>query len=599
MILEIISIFRDEILRIAGSQVDELRQSLDDGLNEYIVSWRDKINQVKTFLFDENPVNFEDIYVPLSLKTVGEKVIQIPDDIKNLFKGGNCISILGHAGSGKTMLMKHSFLKALDKGTYIPIIIELRRLDTVHLTLSEYISSAVFKLHLAKNLSIFNRMMSQGRFLFFFDGYDEISLGNKDSRTSEIEEIVDSYPNNLYWLSSRPGAGAENLERFRSCHVCDMNDDQVRCFVKKQTKLTDEDYDTIANKILKAIFQSNNSNISEYLHNPLLLSMFILTYRYNPEIPKRKSDFYYNVFDTLCVKHDTRSKSGVYLHDRKCKFEKDQYLQILRYFSFMTFFNGKYLFDVSYLNRKLSDIKSKYGLDFDNDNMIYDLSVAIAILVKDGIEYSFPHRSMQEYFAADLISTLQDNIKKDIIYKEVIKKNYGSDGFNFWTLCEELDELCFQSYFLIKNLNELEKILTKKREDTVNVKHTVFLNLMEAFNIEISVNKRGLSSVRYTSSLPSTVSRYVLGHNSMIDAIFYWGMKYSQEVLEFLDEVDMKNDFNVDIKPLQSVNKEIFLDSSLPGVLYDNYILLKKEIARLENNVKTKKLQEKDLINML
>ena len=115
MILEIIASFKDEILKLAGAQLDEIKQSLDDGLNEYTIGWRDKINKVKTYLFDENPVTFEDVYVPLNLK-VGSTVIDIPEKIDALFRGSHCLSILGHAGSCKTMLMKHSFLKALDNG---------------------------------------------------------------------------------------------------------------------------------------------------------------------------------------------------------------------------------------------------------------------------------------------------------------------------------------------------------------------------------------------------------------------------------------------------------------------------------------------------
>ena len=599
MILEIISTFKDEILKIAGAQLDEIKQSLDDGLNEYTISWRDKINKVKTYLFDETPVNFEDIYVPLNVR-IDKRSTPIPDQVDKLFRGTNCLIVLGHAGSGKTMLMKHSFLRALDNGQYIPIIIELRRIDSLNLTLLEYISSMVFKLHLAKNELIFNRMMSQGKFLFFFDGYDEISVECKTQRTNEIEDTVDRFPNNLYWLSSRPGAGAENLERFRSIHVCDMDDYQVRLFVKKQTRYTDEDSSAVADNILKAIFSTAANNIRAYLHNPLLLSMFILTYRYNPEIPKKKSDFYYNVFDTLYIKHDTRSKSGSYLHDRKCKFEKDQYLQVLRYFSFISFFNAKYLFDTSYLNRKLSEIKSKYSLAFDNDDMIYDLSVSIAILIKDGLDYTFPHRSMQEYFSADLISTLQDAAKKDVVYKKVFSRNFGSDGFNFWSLCEELDELCFQSYFLLKNLKEYDKILTNPREGIAALEQIVFLNFLDHANTEITVNMKGINSVRYYANLYGTVTKYVLRNDTLIDGIFMWAVKHPEEIKLLMAKNDITDDIAcVDLLPKSKEDVDYMLNTSLPYEVYQNYLKLKEKISELEKNIKTKKLQEKNLIDLL
>lgn len=598
MILETIKIFKNKLLKSGGDHVNEILESLERGLNDYTITWRDKITNVKTYLFSENPVYFDDVYVPLNIK-VRSKRINLPRHIDALFRGGNYISIIGHAGSGKTMIMQNCFLRALDNEKYIPIIIELRRLDILKLSLIEYISSVVFKLHYAKEKELVSLMMEQGCFLFFLDGYDEIALESKKQRTQEIEEVADRYFKNLYWLSSRPGAGAENLVRFRSYHVCDMNDDQIKSFVEKQVRYTDEDYVIVIQKILAAIFNAANTNISEYLRNPLLLSMFILTYRYNPEIPKRKSDFYYNVFDTLYIKHDTISKSGTYLHDRKCKFEKDQYLQILRYFSFLSFFNGKYLFDSTYLNRKLSEIKLQYGFEFDNDAMIYDLSVSIGILIKDGLELSFPHRSMQEYFAADLISTYQDDVKKNIIYKEVFKRNFRLDGFNFWSLCEELDELCFQSYFLLKNLREYENVLTKQRNDVSKITHTVFLNMIENAHLLMNVNKNDVHPIS-TFSIPTlyvSILRYVLPGQHMLRAFFEWSKSNKKEIIPLLGESNKT--FGSIVDPLDEPIKSYLLSTSLPDIVYERFLLLKERMEEIDKNIKTKKLQETGLIKLL
>ena len=106
--MELISLFKDELVKTAGVFTDEIRQSLDDGLQSYTTNWYNKISNVKTFLFSENAVIFEEVYVPLSLQ-FQKKNINLPNDISSIFKISNCITILGHAGSGKTMLMKHSF----------------------------------------------------------------------------------------------------------------------------------------------------------------------------------------------------------------------------------------------------------------------------------------------------------------------------------------------------------------------------------------------------------------------------------------------------------------------------------------------------------
>ena len=39
MILELISLFKDELVKTAGVFTDEIRQSLDDGLQSYTTNW--------------------------------------------------------------------------------------------------------------------------------------------------------------------------------------------------------------------------------------------------------------------------------------------------------------------------------------------------------------------------------------------------------------------------------------------------------------------------------------------------------------------------------------------------------------------------------
>lgn len=596
MILEIISTFKEEIMKVAKGQLDELSQALDNGLNEYIVNWKKKIDDVKTFLSYENPVSFEQIYIPLNLMFLKKK-IEIPDNIENLFKASNCITILGHAGSGKTMVMKHCFLQSLKAGKSIPIIVELRKIDNTELSLAEYVSSIVFQLNLAKNKSIFDRLMTQGEFLFFFDGYDEISIENKNKRTVEIEEFVDRYPKNLYMLTSRPGANAENLPRFRSYHVCDLSNEQVNQFVRLQMKYMEEDGSVIAERIINTINGSKITSIVDYLRNPLLLSMFILTYRYNPELPSKKSEFYFNVFETLYCKHDTRSKTGGYIHERKCKLEKEQYLQILRHFSFISYFEGKYEFESSYLNKKLSEIKEQLGLQFDNDDMIYDLRVSISIFLLDGNNYSFPHRSMQEYFASDMIRTLETDVKKDYIYKDLMSNKYGFDGYNFWTLCEELDGVCFLNHFVLKYLKEYEEKLASLIPNS-DEKNSVFINFVKHNNIRLNYNDGKLTSVSHNPNLYQSLSRYTLKEYNMIMSLFKWGKKYPKESVPFLDgAINEYGEIQVDAQNPRTQKK--LLQTNLPSVVYEGFLLMKQKINDIEENLEAKKRQEKNLINLV
>ena len=595
MIAELIAAFKDEIVKYADAQINELKQSLDDGLLAYTANWYEKINNVKTFLFSENSVKFDEVYVPLSLR-FEKKVINLPQKVESLFKINNCLTILGHAGSGKTMLMKHSFLNLLQTGSKIPIIIELRKIDNAEMTLLEYVSSLVFKLNLARNESIFTRLMGEGRFVFFLDGYDEIKLDNRVKRTSEIEEFVDRYTKNYYLLTSRPGSGAENLSRFRSYHVCGMDEKQVKAFVEKQARHMSEDGNQMTKKILETIFDRRNKAFMDYLQNPLLLSMFILTFKYNPEIPSKRSEFYFNVFDTLYCKHDTTSKTGGYIHEKKCKMEKDFYFKVLQCFSYDSYFSSRFEFDNSYINSSFEKVKKKLETKFDNDNMIYDLSVAIGIFVLDGLTYNFPHRSMQEYFAASLISQSTEDVRKTM-YSKIMPTKYSYDGFNFWSLCQEMDEYCFLKYFVIKILEEFREKLVSRRKESLKDEETILYNYLDLIEIYISFSADGqLKLLRRSANLYSSVLKYSTKVVGFSEKILDWLL--SSEGKNELSKLHVDNEslIRLDVQNEQIAN--LLKASSLPSIMQVEYNKMEDYITKLETDIELKKKREINLLNL-
>ena len=296
-IIELIAAFKNELLKVGGIVKDELDQCLDKGLQKYVENYKSKFRNTKTFIFRDNQVDFYKIYFPLTLR-YKDKTLEIPELIDDLFKQHHYITVLGYAGSGKTMLLKHCFLSCLKSSGQIPIVIEFRNLNSFSGTLLDYIREYVFKLNIVKNNNILERLLEAGRFLFLLDGFDEISLSLKESRIRELDSFIDSYVHNNYLLTSRPDANAENLQRFENYYVCKLNHKQIKEFINLQVNLIEND-GVLENKILDLISKRENQEYLSYLSSPLLLSMFILTFSNHPELPKQKNKFYYNVFDTL------------------------------------------------------------------------------------------------------------------------------------------------------------------------------------------------------------------------------------------------------------------------------------------------------------
>ena len=162
----------------------------------------------KTILHRATPKNLYEFYQPLFINSnrhqhsSGSKSTE---NIKKLFKTEKYLTIIGSAGSGKSTLVKYLFLKAIEDKYKIPIKIELRYLNDYKGNIFDYILNEIFKLNdLSESDEISDRLLKSGKFLIFFDGYDEIRYEIKETTTKDIDDFVKKYNKNNYILTSRP-----------------------------------------------------------------------------------------------------------------------------------------------------------------------------------------------------------------------------------------------------------------------------------------------------------------------------------------------------------------------------------------------------------
>lgn len=473
----------ESIKKVYKFTSDEINHVLDDGLQAYAVNQKTKFEKVKTFLYRHDPVSFYDVFYPLNLTSHIFNNYSMATDyttfdiynIREYLLECHYLTILGTAGSGKSMLMKHFFLHFLDKESETPLFVELRNLNHFKGTFTEYIFQNLFNNRLSPNDRILERLLTDGKFLFLLDGYDELHDEIRSKRRDELNQFIDKYPHNFYIISSRPGTAAESLPRFRNYHVSEIREEEIEKFVERQFSLYDNSEKWLE-QIMAVVKDPKNFDYHEYLSNPLLLTMFIFTYKNHPEMPHTKSKFYYNVFDTLCTKHDNISKDGD-LHIKRTGFNTEDFETILKWFSFDTYLRGNFDMTEKDIRNTLNFVKTKFNKEYINDNLIYDLTVSISILIKEGLIYKFPHRSLQEYFFALFLSKQSENNKKSIYEKYVIPS--GKMDTNLWQLCDEMD-----IYFSKIVLNKLEKLFSTFDSSTNNSKIKWYLS-----NFEISVGR--------------------------------------------------------------------------------------------------------------
>lgn len=438
-----------EFADIFENAKDEAKQLYNQGLRNYFTEQKERYSRIKTILRGNTPIYFYDIYFPIGLRKQWKNVET--DKVSNLFEGTNCITILGSAGSGKSMLVKHLFLNSITEKYAIPVLVELRHLNDYRSGIKGYIEEIIFENKISQNLDILNRLLGKGKFIFFLDGFDEISGELRGSVIKEISSFINEYGNNKFVLTSRPYANVELLPLFHNCQIQSLSKEEIIQFISWQLK----DAVELSQNIIESINNSPPAHISSFLSNPLLLSLYILTFQSNSDIPNKKYIFYRRVTEALFSKHDSQSKFG-FVREKTSRLSLDKIEEILKRFSFVTFFESKYDFEVDYVLSIFEKIKESIQRNgFDSRLLINDLKLAISLWVEEGNQLKFAHRSLQEYFAAFCLKDL-DADKKESVYRRLYERlSEINEINNFVSLCEEMDEAFYLQFFLIPCIDKM------------------------------------------------------------------------------------------------------------------------------------------------
>lgn len=431
---------------------DSVSHWYNDGFLDYFAKSLKKYKEIKTLLHRQ-PTNFYDIYYPAKLQHKND--IYNTDDISGLFNISNNITIIGDAGSGKSTLIRHLFISSLCQKFKAPIFIALRDLNEENSNLENFIRSNILKNKLAPSDDFLNSLLEDGDFIFFLDGYDEIKSSLKHDVTQKIENFIDKYQKNFFVLTSRPYSNIEFFKDFVNYQICDLSKKDIDAFIKQQIKES-----ILAKRIVESLKENQHEYINTFLKNPLLLTLYIMSYSKNSSIPSNKYVFYRRVFDVLFTEHDTATKIG-FEREIKTKLNQEQLENILQIFSFLTFFDTHFDFDKQYIFSKLNIIKEKNkSITFSNNDFLDDMKLAIGLWIEDSGIYSFSHRSMQEYFTAVYITNLEKIENKISIYKKIISLHTldNIDLNNFLSLCYEMDKIFFIKHYLIPVLLKIKSM---------------------------------------------------------------------------------------------------------------------------------------------
>lgn len=403
IISEFVKAQTDEIIEI-GKQVfqqkaDHIRLKLPQTYEEYLRKLSDQYSYTKSLLNRTDPLFLYDLYEPLSVR-IHNKLISNPD-IGDLGSSPWGVVLSGTAGSGKSMFMRHLLLSSISDQNKVPLFFEMRQLNQGSDDLYTLVTQTLRRHNFALRDDYIEEALLHGHFAILMDGFDEIKPDLQNSFINDLQEFSDRYADNWIILSTRPGNNVYSLRNFTTARLCSLNFEAAYNLVDK-APISQEIKDKFLNDFDEDLFAEHK----EFLSNPLLLTIMLLTYSQSARIPDKLHQFYKQAYQALFESHDAL-KPGFQRY-RRTNLDLQDFGKVFSGFSLQTYDVGETEFREADALAYLKETQYIVDVDFDVKNYLDDAIQAVGLLIEDGLIILYAHRSFQEYFAAEYIANIAE-----------------------------------------------------------------------------------------------------------------------------------------------------------------------------------------------
>jgi len=338
-----------------------------------------------------------------------------PDEAIRTYK--HCV-VVGDPGAGKTTLLKYLALNSVENQLPglpdLPIHIELNAFaSSGHQDLLDFASSrweARYGFPKADARSYMEEQLAVGKALLLLDALDETVRGETVQeaevsyrRASEaILQVATRHHQAPIVVTVRKAGYQQHagLPGFTQLEVLDFRAEDIQQFIRSwfACRPNPSQYATAAD--LQARL-TRNQRIQVLAANPLLLSLIVLVYEEQLDLPDRRAELYNRCIETLLTKWDT-SRDIRRLHE----FKPERIRQLLEVIAWHFQLQGKRYFPDSELLNVIADFLPRIGLPAEKNARILEEIAAENGLLKEQAQgwHGFLHLTLQEYFVAEYIT---------------------------------------------------------------------------------------------------------------------------------------------------------------------------------------------------
>lgn len=403
--------------------------------------------KVKTFWQKDKEVPLTTFYYP-SKVSYPDSLPKPYRSLRDFPKTGNFV-IQGTVGQGKSIFLRYLCVQELKENGSgrIPIFIELRTITSRGL--KDAIINGFDRLGFVIDEDLFDFYANSGKIVLLLDAFDELDEGLVSSVTNQLENLVEKYDSLQVFVTSRPGSAIQNSRHFRVMHLARLEKSDQKPFLER-IGVSETEIERILNSISKS-----STEIAGLLTTPLIMTLLVVVYNSENTIPTDLPEFYEKLFQTLFSKHDT-SKPG-YIRAHKSGLGERKLQQLFEAFCFSTLRNKK----TTKLTNEDFNILFDYALKFVDtpcsiEGFRHDITRVACLLIEDGFEFYFLHKSVLEFYAALFIKGRNEEWANKF-YSRLVDNEQWRLWSQVLSFLSTIDRYRYIKYFALPSINEAIK----------------------------------------------------------------------------------------------------------------------------------------------
>jgi hypothetical protein len=370
-------------------------------------------------------VTLDDVYVPLQYESGGRR-FDVYRDIQNRPR----VVVLGGAGAGKSMLLRHSTVRwAQDppRSARIPVLVELARSNRDQRGIESLIADALARSDVDDGARVTAEALRAGQLCVFLDGLDEITTERRPDVAADIADFAARHPDCQIVVTSRDALYDNDLGPAfdHEIRIAGFDDAGIRHFLRlwftrarSDDTVLDEPPDPRA-KVEELMAELRASpNLMRLARSPLLLTMITALNEADPGagpmLTNSRAEFY-----DLAVTHLLRRDRDLGRHTQLARYRPGHKLIALRAIALAA--QGATAAGTE--SRELTEqevyaetgrLMSRFGLDAGDvprmTDEIVDRSGLLLRIDDTKLLYEFAHLTLQEYLAAVELADQPDRL---------------------------------------------------------------------------------------------------------------------------------------------------------------------------------------------